>query len=377
LKLDKLTIFGMDVTIDQAANSAKVDGAGAMQMLSNAKLNGEAAEKAVPLEVWWSKEMFFNGRHAEFIGGVQADQEGGHLTCNELQVSFDRPISLKEGNNGDKPARVQKLVCNDNVILHERVMDGDKELKYQRLSVPSLEVIELEPDIAPDADGKPAPAGKQRVSEGNAVSSGGRGELRVFQRAAADSAASPLGGPPKKTPPSKPEGPDPMKMTLVTFGKGGMRANSKTRKASFFGGVRVLNMPCEDTKNAKELDELLKESPPGYMYLSGDTLQVFQDAHAGKPPADDKPPAVAYTQRMVAKDHVAVEAEKYRGLADELYFDEAKDQIILLATGANLAELYKIKQKGGKPQQIKGRKITYIRSTGAFKIDDGDLITGD
>ena len=106
LQMEGLYITGPEVNIDQAANKAWVNGAGGMQMLSKTDFQGKPLDKPVPLDVTWVKEMFFNGRYAEFTTGVQAEQDDAHLACQSLQVYFDRSISLKEGTKskeGDKP----------------------------------------------------------------------------------------------------------------------------------------------------------------------------------------------------------------------------------------------------------------------------------
>ena len=56
--------------------------------------------------------MVFFGVFAEFYGSIQAEQKEARLACQHLQVWFDRPISLKEGMRGDKPAKVSKLYAD-------------------------------------------------------------------------------------------------------------------------------------------------------------------------------------------------------------------------------------------------------------------------
>ena len=92
---------------DQAANHAWFYGPGAMSMRSNTNLQGQTINRTVPLNIQWNKSMLFYGDRAEFMGDIQAEQESSRLACQQLQVFFDRTISLKEGNRqGGQPARV-------------------------------------------------------------------------------------------------------------------------------------------------------------------------------------------------------------------------------------------------------------------------------
>jgi hypothetical protein len=302
--------------------------------------------------------MFFNGRFAEFGGGVQADQESAHLTCRTLQVYFDRAISLKEGNRGGdgpgaRPARVRNLVCNRDVSIEERVLDGAKLMKYQRIQAPELAMNAIEPDDGAAADG---------ASEGNEVRIPRGGDLRVFQRGGPDPAATPGPAAPAK-PADKSD--DRLKLTYVQFA-GSMYANSKTHTATFLQNVRVLNMPCEDVQTKIDLDELLPTLPQGAMYLRADKLVAF-----------DRGDKTKSKQELTATGGVVVQAREFYGRSNVLTYNEEKDQVILEGGDGGLATLYKVKQKGGKPQEIKGKKITYIRSTGVYRIEGGEWITGE
>ncbi len=166
LRMEGIYIIGPEINIDQAANKAWVNGAGAMTMDSKTDLQGHPLTKPVPLTIYWKKEMFFTGKHAVFTETVQADEDNARLACQNLRVSFDKPISLKEGNRGGPPPRVKELVCSDNVRVEDRTLDGDQLVRYQRLVATSLEMNPLEPE---DADTNP-----DAGSEGNEIRARGR-----------------------------------------------------------------------------------------------------------------------------------------------------------------------------------------------------------
>src|SRR5207302_8748554 len=109
--LNKIVLAGPVVHIDQDANKAWVEGLGLMEMISESSLQGGKLKKPELLKVVWNDSMFFDGRIAEFHGGVMAEQEHTGVLCQSMQVFLDRPVSLKEGDKSlgvgkdDKNAR--------------------------------------------------------------------------------------------------------------------------------------------------------------------------------------------------------------------------------------------------------------------------------
>jgi hypothetical protein len=370
LQMDTIYIMGPEVTIDQARNQAWVVGAGAMQLESVTNFQGEKLTKPVPMTVYWNDNMFFNGRYADFSKGVQAKQENARLACQSLQVFFDRPVSLKEGNHGGPPPRVKNLVCYKDVRVDDRMLEGDRVVSSKRLTGPILSMNALEPE---EADGK-----VEAGSSGNEIRMPGPGEVRLFQIGGAD----PLAAPPepgakvvaaKPAPAAKPgsakKPEEQMKLTYISYGGstgGSMYANSKTNTANFLENVRVLNMPCDNPNIEINLDDILDNLPEGALYLKSDRLKVYNRGDKTKS-----------QQEMTAEGRVFVQAKEFYARSDVMRYNEAKDQIIFEGGDGGNATLYKIKQRGAAPQTISGKKITYIRSTGRFQIDGGDWLSGE
>lgn len=355
LQMDKIYIIGPEVNIDQAANKAWVTGCGAMMMESNTSLAGNKMEKAKPLTVHWNNSMLFVGKWAEFHGDIQADQGNGRLACQSLQVFFDRPISLKEGNKSDQPAHVQNLICDRAVRIEEAEMEGDKLQKYQLLIASSVAV-----DTIRDSEEGPPGTANKETSE---VRASGPGSVRIFQRGGADPLAPPTEGA-KPPPQAKPGQEGEMKLTYVTF-LNNMYANNKTNTAIFRGNVRTLNMPSDTPHKEINMDTMLENMPKEAMFLSCDQLTVLTRKENGKT-----------WQEMEAKQRVMVQSKVYWGRCVKLTYNEAKDQIIFHGSDTELARLYRVINPGAPPEEIRGRKIIYIRSTGAFTVEGGDGING-
>jgi lipopolysaccharide export system protein LptA len=353
--VNNLYIIGPEINVDQALNKVWVVGSGAMMMESATTLNGTKTAKPIPLTIHWNKSMLFTGKSAMFQGDIQAEQDNGRMACESLTVFFDRNISLKEGGNkGEKSAKVEHLVCDRKVLIEEATPETDKATgkervaKYQKIRSVWVEMEVVE---------KEEPTGKDT----NKLHASGPGAVWLFERGGTDPLAAPEGTKPRPAP--KPGDQDVMKLTYVEFGKT-MHANNKTGKASFWGGVRVLNMPCEDLRIEVNLDDMVGQWPKDAMYLTSDRLEVVSQ----------KTPQGKTYQEMTATSRVTVDANEFSARCDTLYFNEAKDQIIFRGNENGKATLVRRLIKGEQGKTISGKEIIYIRSTGEFKVDGGDYI---
>jgi lipopolysaccharide export system protein LptA len=366
LTTDKIYIVGPEVNIDQSSNKAWVIGSGAMIMESQTNFQGEKLDKPVPLNVHWDKSMIFNGESAEFTGNITAEQEKAHLACQHLLVNFDRPISLKQGNKTDQPARVSQMLCDHDVRIEELVFTGPLLTKYTRLQGPVVHMTALEPDE--DAPLKPAkPGGK--TSAGNMVVVSGSGNVRIWEPASgeelpglsgtpATTKAAPKAGPAKKAPE--------MKMTYVAF-KNRMDANSKSGKAAFWGDVRALNLPCPKHDTVIDLDIILaKDLPEGAVFIRCDRLHVL-----------DRPTQGKSNKQMEGIGRVTVQGRDFDASSQSIFYDQLKEQIILYGSDSVPAVLRKESRPGAERSKVEGRTIIYDRKTGKIDVQGASSIGGE
>lgn len=349
VQFDKLAVLGPEVNIDQRENKAWVNGPGAMRMLTDTNFEGAKLAQPSELTVHWRERMYFNGKLAEFHGGVQAEQQNSRLLCRDMEVAFDRPISLKESDKGKPKARVDKMVCDQSVMVEEVTREGNRLTNYRRLSAPEL-AFDNEDGIA-------------TVS--------GPGELRVL--APSDSgptlpgAPAKPGAPPAKgaVPPARPgiakgQPPAPeMKLTHVKY-QDRMQANNKTRTATFYGNVQVVNVPCDRPDAVIDIDH----PPPGYIYLQCERLKVYSHLLPGG----------QKSQEMEAHKKVTVQSEQFYGSADVVKYDEAQDRVILEGAEGGKAILWRVKTAGADQETVSGKKIYFWRKTSTYKVENADTI---
>jgi hypothetical protein len=361
VQFNKLAILGPEVNIDQRSNRAWVNGVGAMQVESDTNFDGVKLEKPTELTINWKDSMNFYGKNAEFRGGVQAVQEGSRLLCQEMQVAFDRPISLKEGNKGGPSPKVDKLLCDKSVRIEEETKEGPKLQSYKYLVAPVVDIDNTEKTV-------------------NAL---GAGEVRIFQLGTADDpltqrppadarpaagakpavAAKPTAGTAKSPPGKGKEVQEEFKITHVRF-KGKMWGKNKTkdnRTVTFLDDVEVVHVPAEKPDLVIDIDH----PPPGCMYLRSEKLTVLAY----------KLPDGRSNQEMVAERKVYVKSAEFEGIAETVKYDEVQDRVIFEGGKNGKAILYRVKTRGGVQDNITASKIIYWRKTNDMKVENASGLT--
>lgn len=373
LRMDRKLIVGPEVNIDEAANKVWVTGIGAIQMESLTNFQGDKLSKPVPMEVHWNKSMLLNGQYAEFHGGIQAEQEQARLACQGLQVYFDNPISLR---NGGKGAHVQNLVCDQRVRVEDSTKENGKLLRYQRIVAVTLSMNQV--DKEDDSSPIPPTAAAANAKKNSEIRASGPGEVRVLQLGGAEPAimagTNPGAVPPPEAnakttsaakPPAKSGDKQQMKMTFVSFQKSMFGSNNRQNKASFLENVRVLNFPCDDPNTEIDIDRILDRMPPEALYLRCDKLDVLSHNENG-----------VTHQEMRARGRVVAQSREFSGTGELVTYDEAKGQVIFHGSSMEPAVLYRQLKPGAKPDEVKARKITYNRTSGQIRIDEGSSLGG-
>jgi hypothetical protein len=348
LQLGDLHLSGPKVTINQKTNMAEVDGVGAMRMPSNTGLDGAPAKKpASELEIHWTKDMLFNGKDADFRGGVVAYQDDGCLRCQAMQVTLDRTVSFKEGQKSGQAAKVDHLVCDRKVYVAETIHDPKGELiRYERLVAQQLTVENQQgPTRAP-----------------------GPGSVYLLQLGTPEGDPTAAPGAAKSKPattPKQPGQPKPqMTLTRVDF-QGWLfsdtNAKDKTRLTKFNTNVEVFHVPADNPDIKIIVDQL----PKGGLYLKCEQLTILS-----KPMPDGKT-----GQYMRAEKSVSFRTPEFYGNAPVVKYDQPNDQMIFEGQSGNLVNLYRFRPPN-EPEHITGQTILYNRRTGVFQVDKGRVIQG-
>jgi hypothetical protein len=336
LDLGKLKMLGPKIVINQRENIAEVDGQGAMTLPpSDKNFDGTQPTRTMvgqpehKLTIHWNKSMIFRGKDADFYGGVQAYQDGSRLRCQDLSVTFDRFVSLKEGQKGGQGAKVDQLLCNLRVFaVDEKKEDGE----FVHGSI--IEGTQLESFN---------PEGKTNVS--------GPGVVRhlAFGNGNLNQKLKPPG-------PATSQKDDVLKLTRIEYASRMHSVNQPTGKtARFYGQVNVYHFPAESYDATMDPNRPPKDG----FFMQCELLSV-----------QTRPFGNRSHQLMVAEHRVYFRTEEFVGYCDVLKYDEAKEHIVFEAKEGNLVRLFKrAETQGGKPSETSGKVILYNRRTGEFTFD--------
>jgi hypothetical protein len=355
VQINQLFILGPEIHIDQTSNEAWVKGTGIMRLPTKSNLDGTPLARETQLTVSWQKEMLFNGQSAQFRSGVTASQDNGHLACEAMTVNLDRKVSLREGDKGKQPARVQQLICEsdkNDVWVEDKTFRDKRLVSSSRLKCPQL-VLDNDSDNP----------GEKTDSKLNA---GGPGLVRLFRLGAKND----FYGPDPGTPPARGTGParkstanpqseEEFTLTAVRY-EGRMYADNASGLARFYGHVLVVHVPTDNP----DLPINANHPPPGYFMLRCERLEVLKLKRADG----------SSTQAMKAFQRVDIEGPDFSGSADVVKFDEAKDLVVLEGSPGSPAVLESQKGKGTPRNRLRGDQIYYSPKSGEAHVVHGSVI---
>jgi hypothetical protein len=313
---------------------------GLMRMLSKQSFDGTVLAKPTELRIEWAGRMFFDGTQASFYRDVMATQDSGKMNCEQLEVTLDKHVSLKQGARGEQPA-VEKLVCNNKVGVTDAKREGEKVVELKRISAQELIM---------DNDNHT----KERT-----VRASGPGSVRMFQLANKDDT---FGGPSQSTSAKQPapanksarnDGKE-FKLTMIWY-DGRLWANNSKGIARFYDRVYLVQLPTEDAELVIPNGSSL---PPGGMTLECKRMELREEKHADK----------TVSQELIAHENVRVTGQNYTATCDVLKYDTSKNQIILEASiPGTYAKIWHAKFPGANPDKTEARQIIYNRKTGEMR----------
>ncbi|MEI7684624.1 MAG: LptA/OstA family protein, partial [Planctomycetota bacterium] len=345
LQQNEMLLFGPKVTIDQVKNLAEVEGTGAMHMPSNTTLDGK--KKNGHITIHWNKSMVFDGKFAEFVGGVEAFQDNGKILCQEMQVTMDKPVVFKK-TNGNQTAKIDRIICNGREDRKVLILEEDRDAKnalqmYRRLLLAVVEVDNIE----------------------QKMNGSGPGVLDFISRSSASDPGLAGGEKPKGAEPAKKDDEKILKWTRVRFEGQMLSYPTATggRQTTFLEQVRVYHQPGDDP-NVRDPSEV----GPGGLFFTCQRLTIIQRKVGNK-----------NSQEMIAdgmNGMVNFQAKEFHGNAKMVKYDESQEQIIFEGVPGAPATLFKMpKIIGDRPQRIQGSKILYNRKTGEFLLDGVTVIS--
>jgi len=328
VQFDRLTLVGPVIKLDQQQNTVEVAGRGTMKMPTRTDFQGARLKEDVDVVVTWTERMLFDGKLAEFIGQVVAEQQGARLSGNDLRVELASRIPLREsgpGNRGPTPT-MTRLLGGGGVLLEKR---GERPGEFQRIRGQELDF--------------------NNESERRLLRVRGPGQADILQLTREAQAV------PNPSLPAREE----LKLTRVLF-EGIMEADQQLGILTFREALQMFHLSSQNIDMELNPDAL----PKGALYLTCEEIQ----ATVGKSPGGAAP------REFRAANRVRVHANEFTAIADDLKYDESKELLVLEGRGANRATLVRQTRPGAPRDPFSSKQIRYDRLRQQVQTSETDAI---
>lgn len=328
VQFDRLTLVGPVIKLDQQQNTVEVAGRGTMKMPTRTDFQGAKLREDVDVVVTWTQRMLFDGKLAEFMGQVVAEQQGARLSGNDLRVELASRIPLRErGPAGRGPTpTMTRLLGGGGVLLEKR---GERPGEYQRIRGQELDF--------------------NNEGERKLLRVRGPGQADIMQLTREAQAV------PNPSVPVREE----LKLTRVLF-EGLMEADQQLGIITFREALQMFHLASQNIDVELNPDAL----PKGALYLTCEEIQ----ATVGKSQGGAAP------REFRAANRVRVHAKEFTAVADDLKYDESKELLVLEGRGANRATLVRQTRPGAPRDPFSSKQIRYDRLRQQVQTSETDAI---
>ena len=354
-------IEGRKLTYERAANFARIEGEGHVQIMVDQDMEGNKLASPQPLDIHWNERMTFDGRTARFFGNVRGILTDGGLNeqkmwCDEMRVTFSRSLKY-ESVGGPRDKR------NANVDLIEMLSDTTRPRGASDSRTVRLHSSQF------GADGNTVAkrlATFQKLSykrTAGTLTGTGPGWIKSWRPGQRKSAAlSPVASA------SANQSAQPLTRELefvwIDF-QGDMTGNLNRRTTDFKQNTRVTYGFVK--KLDQEIDPDQESLPEGSGLMFCDRLQIQHYEET-----DDRLPYVI----LVGNGNVRLEGHDYHAKADQISFDQSKDTFLLNTYGDASVLLVRQTKVGGTVTPGRAQRIKFIPSRDILEVGDATGMIG-
>ncbi len=301
IRSGEMRIDGIDLFVDRAQNFTRVMGGGAIEFPVKSNWNGDKLQQAQILEVSWKEQMRFEGRTAHFVGTVRATIGDSVITCEELKVNLDQPISLKSTSMTAKP-QIASIECRDRVRFEMNQYENSVLVGIRYLDVWSYTMNQ----------------------QTGAMNAQGPGTIEFWQRSNGKASLGlPQGMMGKSTSAKTPAKKSGWDYTRITFA-GHMDGNYLKRQGTLHDRVNVLHGPVSEPLSRFGRDN----RPPQSVWVQSQLLEVAlrEVQKDPKKPAEGQAPWLIEVQ---AKGNAEIEGDQFLAKADLVTFDQSNQMFTM------------------------------------------------
>ncbi len=298
-----MRIDGIDLFLDRQQDFTRVMGSGSIEFPVDSNWNGDKLARPQTLEVSWKEQMRFEGATAHFIGSVKATLGDSVITCEELKVHLDQPVSLKMNSLAVRP-QIARVECQDRVHFEMKHYEEGVLVGIRYVNVWSYSMDQ----------------------KTGAMTAQGPGDLEFWQKR---TGKSPLGLP-EATMSQSPEKKDEKSeqsagwdYTRITF-EGDMTGNYLQRQGTLNRMVNVLHGPVSEP-----LVRFVRDArPPDSVWIRCETLELLLRSLGGEQKGDSANPQ-NWSVEIQARENAEIEGDSFQASADVISYNHANRMFMM------------------------------------------------
>ncbi|MEX2288648.1 MAG: hypothetical protein WD648_16240 [Planctomycetaceae bacterium] len=333
IRSTEMHIEGQEVNFDRVKNLAWVTGAGLLELPVTQDLEGNKLPSPELMSIWWTKEMTFDGKQAEFLGNVRTVLRENVMRCAKMQATTSRRYSFtEEPPKGADNMEIETVHCDGGVEFESQRYEGTK--------------------VAEQRQGKFAEFLMNRKS--GDTSARGPGYILSWQRGHGRRAGFVPAATVRANAGSVSNNSE-WEFSRIDFSRS-MTGNINQQSTTFQDRVEIIYGPVEQPQQTIDLDERL---PEGGGWMRCATLCVTRRKNTEHPDG---------FVELLGKGNAELEGQTFFAQADEVTYDESKGLYTLRAEGNHKAIISQQKKVGGKQSDVVAQRIEFIPAKNLAKI---------
>ncbi|MCH9654023.1 MAG: hypothetical protein K0U86_11150 [Planctomycetes bacterium] len=304
------------------------------------------------LEIYWEKEMDFDGLTANFFGKVRTNMGDNRLRCQEMDVILSDRVSFteKQSSKKDEKPDVHFITCRDGVEVESNEYLENRLIGIRRASFWQMNVDQ---------------------KTGNAEARG-PGFLTLWRR---ENPSQP-GSQSNVSQANTPQKTDTDSWTYIRIDfNGKMAGNVEQRSTTFDNGVKITYGGVKRPLDTIDPDIL----PPGASWMRSNSLKLIQ--HEIK---NQKKKSISMLAKgnaelegnTIIKNKKAPTTQSFIARADTISFDESKDFYMMRSFGNRNATIRRLSKTGNSPDINVAQQIDFSPSYDRITLHGVSVIQG-
>lgn len=349
VSLGTTQLWGEEISLTRHENRVDVPGPGKLRLPVPRGLDGTPLTKPVMLDIVWGEKMAFDGRAARFFGAVTASVPGdqqslSRLRCEELIAELNQRLSFADPQSRPSDVNLEVIEGRHNVQVEAYEYRGTSLIAVRRGELAQFRLAQTSGDFTGQGPGTIS-----SWTLGNGLKMSPNDVAQANRPAKPATAAARW------------------QFSNVRF-EGQIQGNVKRSEATLTDRVQVLTAPVNEALLKFQRSQLSEQTAEAEnaVWLGCEQLRIVQRQYDGQ--------ARKYSE-LFASGGAELEGHVFRAGADELTFDERREQFILRGLGHE-ARLFYQPEPRTPASTSTARLIEFVPSKRRITIDGSTGLSG-